>query len=425
MLAYDIGNITKEAPPAPVFPLPPVAGRGIGGGAEKAASALKGKLLTWRQRGWLWLRLMVRLLLALLAAGLIVWVGRPLLSLLAPFVAALVTAAILNPLVRRLQRRLCWSRRALTMVLLAVLFGLLGAGLGFLGYIAGQEIVALAQNWNGLLGSLQSMMDQLQALSDRLWALVPEQLSDPVQGAMSALLDWLNQTTPALVQHLADYTTDKAMGVPSFCVALVVYVMAAYFLTADYPYLRAKAARSMDQGLLAFLGEVKTVALGAFGGYLKAELLLSVGVFFILLGGFVLTRQPYGLLLALGLAVLDFIPIVGAGTVMVPWAVVELVTRNFSSAISLMVIWGVIALFRRAMEPKFVGDQTGLSPVLSLLSVYVGMKLGGVLGMILGPVLTLVVLNLAGMGLFRGLRSDLAAAAWDVAAILSRRPEDP
>ena len=241
---------------------------------------------------------------------------------------------------------------------------------------------------------------------------------------MSALLDWLNQTTPALVQHLADYTTDKAMGVPSFCVALVVYVMAAYFLTADYPYLRAKAARSMDQGLLAFLGEVKTVALGAFGGYLKAELLLSVGVFFILLGGFVLTRQPYGLLLALGLAVLDFIPIVGAGTVMVPWAVVELVTRNFSSAISLMVIWGVIALFRRAMEPKFVGDQTGLSPVLSLLSVYVGMKLGGVLGMILGPVLTLVVLNLAGMGLFRGLRADLSAAAWDVAAILSHRPED-
>ena len=70
---------------------------------------------------------MVRLLLALLAAGLVIWVGRPMLSLLAPFVAALITAAILNPLVRRLQRRLCWSRRALTMVLLVVLFGLLGA----------------------------------------------------------------------------------------------------------------------------------------------------------------------------------------------------------------------------------------------------------------------------------------------------------
>ena len=105
-------------------------------------------------------------------------------------------------------------------------------------------------------------------------------------------------------------------------------------------------------------------------------------------------------------------------------AVVALVVRDYHTAIEMMAIWGVVALFRRVMEPKFVGDQTGLSPVLSLLSVYVGMKLGGVLGMILGPVLTLVLLNLASMGLFRGLRADLSAAAWDVAAILSHRPED-
>lgn len=423
MLAYDIGYITKEAPRLLCFLPPPVQGGTSGVGAEKAASALNGKLLTWRQRGWLWLRLMVRLLLALLAAGLVIWVGRPMLSLLAPFVAALITAAILNPIVRRLQRRLCWSRRALTMVLLVVLFGLLGAGLGFLGYIAGQEIVALAQNRDGLLESLQRMMDQLQALSDRLWALVPEQLSDPMQEAMTGLLNWLNQTTPALVQRLADYTTNKAMGVPSFCVALVVYVMAAYFLTADYPYLRARAARGMDQGLLDFLGEVRTVALGAFGGYLKAELLLSVGVFFILLGGFLLVGQNYALLLALGLAILDFIPIIGSGTVMVPWAVVALFTRDFSTAVYLMVIWGVVAMFRRVAEPRFVGDQTGLSPILSLVGIYVGMKVAGVAGMILGPILILVVLNLVGLGIFQGFWMDVTAAARDITAILSQRPE--
>jgi len=128
-------------------------------------------------------------------------------------------------------------------------------------------------------------------------------------------------------------------------------------------------------------------------------------------------------LLALGLAVLDFIPIVGAGTVMVPWAVTALFTRDLPTAIRIMVIWGLIALFRRVMEPKFVGDQTGLSPILSLISIYVGMKAAGVLGMILGPILTLVILNLAGMGMFRGLRLDLAAAVRDLGAILSERPE--
>ena len=252
---------------------------------------------------------------------------------------------------------------------------------------------------------------------------MPPQLNESVQSVLDGLLNWLSTATPTLLNGVLDYTKDKAMGLPSFVVALVIFVMATYFLTADYPYLRTRAVQSMDESLLRFLGQVKTVALGAFGGYLRAQVCLSVGVFFILLAGFFVIGQPYSLLLALGLAVLDFIPIVGSGTVMVPWAVIALFTRDFRTAVEIMVIWGVVAMFRRVMEPKFVGDQTGLSPILSLVSIYVGMKLAGVLGMVLGPILLLVVLNLAGMGMFRGLRLDLAAAAQDVAAILSERPD--
>ena len=143
-----------------------------------------------------------------------------------------------------------------------------------------------------------------------------------------------------------------------------------------------------------------------------------MGVFFILLGGFLLVGQNYALLLALGLAILDFIPIIGSGTVMVPWAVVALFTRDFSTAVYLMVIWGVVAMFRRVAEPRFVGDQTGLSPILSLVGIYVGMKVAGVAGMILGPILILV-----GLGIFQGFWMDVTAAARDITAILSQRPE--
>ena len=81
-------------------------------------------------------------------------------------------------------------------------------------------------------------------------------------------------------------------------------------------------------------------------------------LFFILLVGFFLIGQSYGLLLALGLAMLDFIPIVGAGTIMVPWAFLALFTHDYAQAIQIMLIWGVIAMFRRVGEPKVVGDQT-------------------------------------------------------------------
>ncbi|MCI9670256.1 MAG: sporulation integral membrane protein YtvI [Lawsonibacter sp.] len=380
------------------------------------------KQLTWPQRGALWLRLGIRLGLTALAVWLAARFGRPLLSLFAPFLLALIAAAALNPLVKKLQRLLGWNRQVLTLLLLFLIFGLLGGGLALLVYAAAGQLVSLVQNWGGLLDSLQAVMDQLEALFARLLTLVPPQVNEIVENAKDSLFQWLSEAAPAALGNLGLEAGERAMGLPAFLVALVIFIMATFLLTADYPYLRSRYVQHLDEGLLRFLGQLRTTALGAFGGYVKAEFLLSVGVFFILLAGFFLIRQPYGLLLSLGLAVMDFIPIIGAGTVMVPWAFVALFTGDFTAAVELMAIWGVIALFRRVMEPKFVGDQTGLSPILSLVSIYVGMKLAGVLGMVFGPVVLLVVLNLAGMGMFRGARLDLEAAARDIAAILSERP---
>ena len=379
--------------------------------------------LTWRQRGALWFRLGIRIVLVALLLLLLGRFGPPLLSLFAPFIAALVVAVILNPLVRWCQRRLGLSRGLLTLVILLLLFGLIGGALVYLFYATVMELVSLAQNWSGLLDSMQAVLDQVEILSAHLWELVPPQLNQFLDTVSQGLLDWLKSAVPNVVNSMVSYTTNAAMGVPSFVVALVIFIMASYLLTADYPYLRTRLAQHMDEGLLRFCNQVRVTALGAFGGYLKAEFLLSVGVFFILLVGFFFIHQPYGLLLALVLAVMDFIPIIGAGTVMVPWAVIALITQDYPTAIEMMVIWGIIALFRRVMEPKFVGDQTGLSPILSLISIYVGMKVAGVLGMVLGPTVLLVILNLAGMGMFRGVRLDVEVAARDIAAILSVRPE--
>lgn len=384
---------------------------------------MNNKQLTWPQRGRLWLRLGLRLSLTALAVWLVLKFGRPLLSLFAPFLFALATAALLNPLVKRLQKVLGWNRQLLSALVLLLLFGLAGGGLALLVYAAAGQLVSLAQNWSGLLESAQSAIDQVEVLFARFLTLVPPQVTQLVKETGDELFRWLSDVAPTVLADLGREAGEKAMGLPSFLVALIIFVMATFFLTADYPYLRSRAVQHMDEGVLRFLGQLRSTALGAFGGYLKAEFLLSVGVFFILLAGFFIIRQPYGLLLALGLAVMDFIPIIGAGTALVPWAFIALFTGDLPSAVELMVIWGAIALFRRVMEPKFVGDQTGLSPLLSLVSIYVGMKLAGVLGMVFGPVVALVALNLAGMGMFRGFRLDLEASARDIAAILSQRPE--
>lgn len=380
--------------------------------------------LTWHQRGQLWLRLGLRLLLAALGLLLLYKLGGPALSLLAPFLLAAIAAAALDPLVRWGQKRLGWSRGIIALLLLLVIVGLAGGAIFWLSRMLVEEAISLAENWNTLLSATVAQVKSLEASLAHLIEMLPIEMKRPEQG----LLDWLISLIPTALPQMGDlasFAGAKAASVSYFLVALLFFLLGTYFLTADWPGIRAGAARHTNSRPGRFAEQLRTTALAAFGGYLKAEVLLSVGVFVILAVGFVVTRQSYALLLALGLSILDFIPLVGAGTVMVPWAVIALALGDYPTAIRMMAIWGVIAVFRRVMEPKFVGDQTGLSPILSLISIYMGMRLGGVLGMILGPILVLICLNLAKTGLFSGVRRDLDAAVDDICAILAGSKEEP
>ena len=377
--------------------------------------------LTWPQRGQLWLRLGIRLAGAVLAVVLLWTVGAPALSLFMPFLLALVVAAMLDPMVGRLQRRLGGSRKRASLLTLLVLLGGIGTALFFLIRVAVQELAALAENWDELIVPVTQMLERAEQTVRSVLDKLPLPFGEVRFSLMDKLGQWLEQSISSAgldLGNLASFATDKAKDITSFAVAFVMFLLASYFLCVDYPYLRTRVAQTVDEGLLGLLGQIKRVALTAFGGYLKAQALLSLGVFGILLVGFALVRQSYALLLALSLAVLDFIPIVGAGTVMLPWAVIDLLTGNFGHGAAIAAIWGVVALFRRLAEPKVVGDRTGLSPILSLVSIYVGMRLGGIPGMVLAPVVALVALNLKGLGLLDGTMADLRLGAGDIAAIL-------
>ena len=380
--------------------------------------------LSRRERGRLWLRLGVRLALAALVVGVLALAGPPLLSLFMPFVLAFLLSWMLNPLIKWIQRHVGISRKILSFLLILVIFAGVGGLLAAFVYNIVAEIISLANNWQGILASAKSAMDAMGAFFSDFLKLLPPEVGQWVGSLSTRFLEWLQAALPAMLSAAAAGATNVAMGVPSFAVALVVFIMGSYFISADYPRLRFMAAGRLSDSLRGFLGRVKEAAVAAFGGYVKAQLILAVGVFLILLVGFALIGQPYGLLLAFLLAVLDFIPIVGAGTAMVPWAVVDLFTGNVRHAVELMVIWGVIALFRRVGEPKVVGDQTGLSPILSLVSIYVGMRLGGVWGMILGPVICMVAFNICGSGVLDNTADDLRLAAGDIAAFMKNRPGD-
>ena len=383
---------------------------------------MREQMLSGDQRGRLWVRMGIRAALAVLLTLLVRWLGRPLLSVSMPFLLALAVAALLDPVVSGLQRWLGGGRKRAALVTLLVILGGIGAALGFLGRGAVREVADLAEHWDGLLLPVQQLLERaeraIRALLDKLPGPFAEASFSPVDRVGEWLGRWMS-TAELDLGELTAYATATARDVSSFAVSFVMFLLACYFLCADYPYLRARAAQYMDDGVQSLLGRIRRVAVAAFGGYLRAQLLLSLGVFVILVCGFALMGQSYALLLAVGLALLDFVPIVGAGTVLLPWAAVDLLAGSLAHGVSLAAVWGVVALFRRLAEPKVVGDQTGLSPIVSLISIYAGMRLGGIAGMVLGPVAALVVLNLRGLGLLDGTKADVCLAARDITAILS------
>ena len=370
------------------------------------------------------MRLGIRLVLAVLLILFFRFLFPPLLSLFMPFVLALIVSWLLNPLVRLLQKRLGLPRGLLSVLLVLLAFGAVGGACFALCHSLFTELSSLLENWKLVWDSLQTGVSAVGTWLDGLLAHLPEEVSsfldEVLERAWAAVSAWVTAAVPLV----GNWAGGMAMGIPSFVVGLVVFLLGTYFITADYPHYRFLLTDRMPQGARRFLERIRTTALGAFAGYVRAEVLISVVVFFILLVGFFLLGQPYAVLLALVLAVMDFIPIIGSGTVMVPWAVVDLILGNWSRAFGLMAVWGVVCVFRRVAEPKAVGSQTGLSPILSLISMYVGMELGGVLGMILGPILCLVVLNICRSGIFHGLAADLSLAVRDTAALLSGAPEE-
>ena len=282
------------------------------------------------------------------------------------------------------------------------------------------ELSTLWGNWDQGWNAFQETYYQLSHALDKWLAYLPQQVQDTLWNLSDRLLAWLEE----FVYNLLPKTTSAVRSISSFVLAFLFFLVAWYFTAEDYPNLRRVARETIPRSVRRIGVQARGAFSAAFGGYLKAEILVSLGVTGILLVGFFLLRQPYWVLLAVALGILDFIPIVGAGTVMVPWSVILLVLGEWKRGVALLAVWGVICLFRRMIEPKIVGDQTGLHPLLSLLAIYVGMKLGGVVAMILAPVLLLMLRNLWRAGMFHATVRDLTMAARDMAAILHGRPEE-
>ncbi|MBE6613126.1 MAG: AI-2E family transporter, partial [Ruminococcaceae bacterium] len=176
-----------------------------------------------------------------------------------------------------------------------------------------------------------------------------------------------------------------AAGIPGFVFELVFAVIAAFFFIADFEELMSFLKSRLPEKAVGFMRELRERSLGIAVRYVRSYALILLVTFGELSLGLTLIGAENAIFTAALIALLDILPVLGCGGILIPWALIELIRRQTFRGVGLLVLWAVIALVRSIIEPRIVGRQVGLHPLLTLAAMFVGTKLFGLVGLILLP----------------------------------------
>mgnify|MGYP005757029903 FL=1 len=346
------------------------------------------------------LRFLLRLGYAALAAGGLWLAWRVVLPCLLPFLAALGLAALLEPAVGFLTRRLRMGRRWAAGLCTGALAGGLLGGLGLLIWRAWYELNLLLDRLPALIAGLPDLAGQVESRVYRFLIALPHPAQEP---ARQLLKGWLEQGA-ALPQRLYEWLTQAlasaASTLPAFLLFLTTTLLALYLFSAGGPQLLEALRRRTPAPWQERARRLGTGLKTALGGWLRAQLLLMLLTFGELTAGLLVLRVELALLLAGLIALLDALPVFGAGAVLIPWGAAALLGGDLFLGVGLLVLCAVVMLVRSLLEPRLVGKRVGLHPLAALISMYAGFQLLGVAGMVLAPLLTVVGRQLWTSGVF-------------------------
>ena len=310
-----------------------------------------------------------------------------LLPLLLPFLLGTALALAAEPAVGLLNKRLHLPRGisagigvGLALICLLSIFLLLGA-------LLVKELRALAGILPDLeqtaVSGLSSLENYLLKLSGKLPNMLSEPVNRSVQGFFSSgtvLVDQLTQRLPALASAVFTH-------VPGSALTLGTGVLSGFMVSARLPKLRRWLMRRSFWAKLQAWRPAVTGLRTALGGWIKAQLKLSLLSCGIVTAGLLLLRISYAPVWGVLTALVDAIPVLGTGTVLLPWAFVCLVQGNRLRALGLLLTYLVALVARTILEPRLVGRQLGLDPLMTLAALYAGFRIWGVGGMLLAPLL--------------------------------------
>lgn len=341
-----------------------------------------------------------KFLLILGITGAVYGAFRYLLPLVIPFLCAYGTALFLRPSVRLLSNRIAvpyhGKMRHLPvsliggielMVLSCLIFGLLYVG----GSMAVNQTGLFIRRFPDWLSKLDLRLTDICRLLEQKMGLKADALVELVGRTVEELRQiFRNSTMPVLVGHSMSALRVVAAGIVLF----FIYFAAVILTLQEMDDLREKRSRSIFRRELLVVGERITSVVSA---WLKTQVFILFLTSAVCIFGLAVIGNPYSFLFGCGIGILDALPVLGAGTVLIPWGIALLLQKAWKKAAVIFGVYVGCYFLRQISEARLMGKQVGLSPLGSLVSMYVGLKLFGLSGLILGPVGVLLIGDLVRM----------------------------
>ena len=257
-------------------------------------------------------------------------------------------------------------------------------------------LIYLIYRWlSGIVAILPDMVPDIMEFVKNLNASLTETLEGlpvAVTNYINTLPDKLTGAIASLGLALSDWALNIATSIPSYLISIIVTVVASCYIAYDYDKIILFAKHKTPINSWNMILEIKDTFFKTISKMLKGYILLMLMTFTELTIGLLLIGQKNAVLLAAIICVIDILPVLGTGAVVIPWALISLFTGNIWKALGLIIMYIVITIVRNFLEPKVIGNQVGLHPLITLLAMFSGLKLLGIVGLFGFPI-TLIVLN--------------------------------
>ncbi len=317
-----------------------------------------------------------------------------------PFVIGWIIALIASPMVRFLEKTFKIKRKASSVFVVIAVIGLVI----LVGYLVGAKLVEQVAEfvkdaptlWKSTIAEFTEIGNKLsvayQYLPEELRKLL-ESLSGNVQEYAGSFMEGAGTPTIEAVSRFAK-------NIPGVVIGVIMCLLFAYFCVADREYIPNLLHKVLPKSWVEGFGMIKNGLTRAVGGYFKAQLKIEIWMYLLLGIGFSILGVKYAFVISIGVAFLDLLPFFGTGTVLLPWAAIKFLSGDYKMVIGLLIIWGVGQLARQIIQPKIVGDSVGLSPIPTIILLYLGYKMGGVIGMIIAVPIGIIILTMYQEGVF-------------------------